>query len=564
VIPTAVEETNWNTAYGWGNHASAGYLTSQVSHADVVQDGDFASQGIMLRGASSGVYSILADNSAAWNSALQPAGNGAALTHSTLTSGRVVLAGASGVLTDDADLTFNGTTLTLPFLEIKTSAQSTTINNYYGANSDGLNIWIGGGGASSVGEVAATYKGSLNVSLGVNALYSNTTGYYNMAIGGNSMLFNTSGARNVAVGFSSLRRNLTGSENIAIGSVAMDQNTTGSYNVAIGGSALTNNNNGESNFALGTNALYANVSGNSNIAIGSFSLQSSAGDANVAIGSSALVSLTSGISNVAIGYHAGYYETGSNKLFIDNTERASEADARIKALIYGVFASTVVAQDLVINGQVGVNVTPSAWLTLRAGSADAGTAPLKMTVGTNLTTPEDGTIEYDGTRFYITEVDVRRVISRASDAITSSVTVADTTDETTVFTAPLTANTIKAGKVYRVHGFGKASTHDAADTVTIKIKTSGTTIVTLNAKPGIAADDPMQFLISFTCRTIGASGTFSGYGEIVVGSDESRTNTSSSAINTTVLNNITVTFQWDSASADNTITLDQCYLEISN
>lgn len=75
--------TNWNTAYtwvntnganavtayGWGNHASAGYLTSQISHADVVVDGDFTSQGIMLRGASSGVYSILTNNSANWNTA---------------------------------------------------------------------------------------------------------------------------------------------------------------------------------------------------------------------------------------------------------------------------------------------------------------------------------------------------------------------------------------------------------------------------------------------------------------------------------------------------------------
>lgn len=47
----------------------AGFLTSQTSHADVVQDGDFASQGIMLRGASSGVYSILTDSSANWNTA---------------------------------------------------------------------------------------------------------------------------------------------------------------------------------------------------------------------------------------------------------------------------------------------------------------------------------------------------------------------------------------------------------------------------------------------------------------------------------------------------------------
>jgi len=35
----------------------------------VVVDGDFTSQGIMLRGASAGSYSILTDNSANWNTA---------------------------------------------------------------------------------------------------------------------------------------------------------------------------------------------------------------------------------------------------------------------------------------------------------------------------------------------------------------------------------------------------------------------------------------------------------------------------------------------------------------
>jgi hypothetical protein len=60
--------TNWDTAFGWGNHASAGYLTSQTSHADVVVDGDFASNGILKRTAL-GVYGIVTDNSANWNTA---------------------------------------------------------------------------------------------------------------------------------------------------------------------------------------------------------------------------------------------------------------------------------------------------------------------------------------------------------------------------------------------------------------------------------------------------------------------------------------------------------------
>ena len=69
ISASGYNNSNWDAAYGWGNHASAGYLTSETSHADVVVDGDFTSQGIMLRGASSGSYSILTDNSANWNTA---------------------------------------------------------------------------------------------------------------------------------------------------------------------------------------------------------------------------------------------------------------------------------------------------------------------------------------------------------------------------------------------------------------------------------------------------------------------------------------------------------------
>jgi len=59
---------NWNTAFGWGNHASAGYLTSQTSHADVLVDGDFSSAGIMTTNGS-GTYTIITDNSSNWNTA---------------------------------------------------------------------------------------------------------------------------------------------------------------------------------------------------------------------------------------------------------------------------------------------------------------------------------------------------------------------------------------------------------------------------------------------------------------------------------------------------------------
>ena len=45
------------------------YLTAETSHADVVIDGDFTSEGLMKRGSSAGSYSIVADNSSNWNTA---------------------------------------------------------------------------------------------------------------------------------------------------------------------------------------------------------------------------------------------------------------------------------------------------------------------------------------------------------------------------------------------------------------------------------------------------------------------------------------------------------------
>ena len=66
---TTTKITNWDTSYGWGNHASAGYLTSETSHSDVVVDGDFTTTGLIKRGASSGQYSIITDASNNWNTA---------------------------------------------------------------------------------------------------------------------------------------------------------------------------------------------------------------------------------------------------------------------------------------------------------------------------------------------------------------------------------------------------------------------------------------------------------------------------------------------------------------
>lgn len=54
------------------------------------------------------------------------------------------------------------------------------------------------------------------------------------------------------------------------------------------------------------------------------------------------------------------------------------------------------------NTSIGTLTTPTARLHISAGTATAGTAPIKLTSGTLLTTPENGTFEYDGSFLYFT------------------------------------------------------------------------------------------------------------------------------------------------------------------
>ena len=67
----------------------------------------------------------------------------------------------------------------------------------------------------------------------------------------------------------------------------------------------------------------------------------------------------------------------------------------------------------------------TAFVHLKAGTATASTAPLKLTAGTNLSTPEAGAIEFDGTSLtYTNSVPTRNTLTFGT---TSSVTLASGT-----------------------------------------------------------------------------------------------------------------------------------------
>jgi len=65
---TSTQIDNWDCAYGWGDHSQAGYCTTETSHADVVVDGDFTSAGLMTTDGN-GVYNITTNNSSNWDTA---------------------------------------------------------------------------------------------------------------------------------------------------------------------------------------------------------------------------------------------------------------------------------------------------------------------------------------------------------------------------------------------------------------------------------------------------------------------------------------------------------------
>lgn len=97
---------------------------------------------------------------------------------------------------------------------------------------------------------------------------------------------------------------------------------------------------GSDNVFIGGNAGSANQGGHDNVYIGNKSGENKEdGHGNVFVGGYAGTNNIDGQGNVFIGYEAGMYETGSNKLYVENSGSTTP-------LIYGDFASDY----LTING----------------------------------------------------------------------------------------------------------------------------------------------------------------------------------------------------------------------
>jgi hypothetical protein len=209
-------------------------------------------------------------------------------------------------------------------------------------------------GASNVvigreaGQGVAANSYSYNTFMGWQAGYVIETGGYNTFIGGQAGVSATTATSSVFVGYRSGYYNQTGASNVMIGAEAGRgaSGQSNQFNVFVGRGAGYSVTVGGDNAVMGYYSNYFNQSGQRNVVIGKeagYGVTGNSHSNNVFVGYRAGYSMTTGTDNIFIGYKSGYNETGSNKLYIENSDSTSP-------LIYGEFDNDLVR----INGDLEV------------------------------------------------------------------------------------------------------------------------------------------------------------------------------------------------------------------
>jgi len=234
-------------------------------------------------------------------------------------------------------------------------------NSFFG-NKAGFSNTTGFGNMFA-GDEAGFYNttGEANTFLGNSSGHANTTGKYNTFLGFQSGISNTTGNGNTFAGRNTGFSNTTGNNNTFSGCHAGATNTTGVNNTFIGYETGYDNADGSDNTFLGYCAGNKNTHGSFNTFIGiSAGYNNTSGLYNTHLGYGAGYTGL-GHANVFLGYLAGFNESGSNKLYIANSNTSSP-------LIYGDFSSKVLG----VNGLLGVGTqTPTYPMELKTSGRNA-------------------------------------------------------------------------------------------------------------------------------------------------------------------------------------------------
>ena len=343
--------SNWNTAYGWGDHSIFGYLTSldgavlidQSTPQEVGTKGDrllkLWATDIDVTNAITGSISGNAETvttNANLTGPITSTGNATAIASQTGTGTTFVMSTAPTIGTSiTTPLIIGGTAVGSNIIYKSTTGVGTATSSahQFTGGSNGATVAMTLLNNGNVGIGTATPNNTIQVKdlinfnntltatlIGYQAGNALTTGLESTFIGNQAGLSNTGGDYNTAVGSIALATNTNGGYNTVVGRGAMANSTTGSYNTAVGFLALLNNTGGMENVGIGVNALSANANGNKNVALGRNALVASYGDNNIAIGYQAGDNITTGSNNIIIGHDVDAPSaTGSSQLNIGNT-----------------------------------------------------------------------------------------------------------------------------------------------------------------------------------------------------------------------------------------------------
>jgi len=223
--------------------------------------------------------------------------------------------------------------------------------------------------------------------------------------------------------------------------------------------------------------------------------------------------------------------------------------------------------DSLNDGYVDIGATTGvrtlATLMPRAGTAAAGTAPIKFISGVNLTTPESGTLEYDGCKLFVTNVDTRKAIDRTSDVALETVTCSNTTVKTLLFTAPMVADSLCAGNIFKFHCDGIVSSDSSGDTITITGDVNDIEVFSLTGAAKKLEEDDWHIDANSTQRTIGANGQRAFHFHFTIDEVEVKY-VDVVTINTTQDMTIKVYAQWNNADVGNILHMYQAWIEYKN
>jgi hypothetical protein len=141
----------------------------------------------------------------------------------------------------------------------------------------------------------------------------------------------------------------------------------------------------------------------------------------------------------------------------------------------------------------------------------------------------------------------------------SSTNLTNTNTETTFSngTYSISANQLRAGDVIRISGTAEVLVQNSTNTNRFKVKL-GSSVLADSTALNLAANADVNFDVAVTVRTIGAAGTFVSQGSI----NETQANLDSTAINTQIANNVTVTDTQSAISVNNVAVLTQLKITV--